>query len=568
MSRCPLLRSAARALPGTLLRHLRRGHASVPQVPFIAVPDVARAAAVPRQHAEQLLSAAEQRLRERGTPSTSASQAEDGNEDSERLQNARRRKDTQQDNMPVMNLDDEASAASVPLLPFINLPDLARVAALPRQRGLALLNAAERRARVSVASAVDEGEEEEESGEAASLAEGIVADEEKLTTLAVALAASEPETRLEAAREVRALLSVEARAPIREVVEAGLVPLLVALLDDAQMPELQFEAAWALTNVASGTAAQTHSVVQAGAVPRLVSLLESGSANVREQSAWALGNVAGDSAACRDIVLRNGAVKALLAAATCPEAEVEVAVRRQAVWALSNFCRGTPPPRLDLIATVLEQLPQLLSANDTQVVADAAWAIAYLCDGSDIHAAAVVRAGVCPQLVALLASPEKSLQAPALRSLGVMATGSAEMTQAVVDSGALPALVKLLPDAAEPLQKEAVWTISNIAAGTREQIQEVLDSGAVPLLVQLLAPSSALAVREEAAWALGNAACSGTPPQVAYLAASGCVPPLLVLLGHSRAELAAGVLRAVERMVHVSGPAWGEPPLDGNAADP
>jgi len=57
---------------------------------------------------------------------------------------------------------------------------------------------------------------------------------------------------------------------------------LCQFLNDPSHPRLQFEAAWVLTNVASGSQMQTHAVINAGGIKPFIAGLRSPYADVQE----------------------------------------------------------------------------------------------------------------------------------------------------------------------------------------------------------------------------------------------------------------------------------------------
>jgi len=348
----------------------------------------------------------------------------------------------------------------------------------------------------------------------------------------------------------RRILSKEKNPPIDNFIEAGLVPRFVDLLRHDEKTDLQFEAAWALTNIASGSAEQTKCVVDHGACPHFIRLLASPSKNVAEQAIWALANIAGDGPLYRDMLLQQGIITPLINLAQSDSSSSFLA---NVAWCISNLCRyKNPSPPVEAMKMLLPSVKTLVMNPSNGVAQDACWSLYYISDGSNERIQIICDLMVLERLVQIAStSNDKNLVMPALRTLGNIVTGTDEQTQLVIDNGALGAFRKLLIHDTMNIKKECCWIVSNITAGNKNQIEAVIVSGLIEPLIDILATGDSKS-QKEAAWAVANLTSGGSLQQKAFLVQAGVLKPLTDMLLCNDAKIIGVVLDAFKNILRAA----------------
>uniref|UniRef100_A0A2K5N6R1 IBB domain-containing protein n=1 Tax=Cercocebus atys TaxID=9531 RepID=A0A2K5N6R1_CERAT len=332
------------------------------------------------------------------------------------------------------------------------------------------------------------------------------------------------ESQLQATQAAVKLLSREKQSPTDNIIWAGLIPKFVSFLGRTDCSPIQFESAWALTNIA---------VVDGGAIPAFISLLASPQAHISEQAVWTLGNTAGDGLVFRDLVIKYGAVDPLLVLLAVPDmSSLVCGYLCHLTWTLSIVCcYNNPAPLLE--AQIFPTLVRLLHHDDPEALADTCWTTSYLTDGPNKRIDMFLKTGVVPQLVKLLGASELPTVTPVLRPTRNIVTGTDEETQVVINAGALAVFPSLLINPKTNIQKEVTWTMSNITAVHQDQIQQFVNHGLT---------------QKEAVCAVTSYTGGGTVGQVVYLIHCGIIAPLMNLLASKDTKIILVILNAISNI--------------------
>lgn len=291
------------------------------------------------------------------------------------------------------------------------------------------------------------------------------------------------------AMQFRTYLSSERLPPIQTVVDSGVVPRFVELLskktsvyhnrDPHAVKAIRLEAAWVLTNIASGSSEQTRVVVEFGAAPLLVDMLTEDDEEIVDQSIWALGNISGDCERMRDMIIYSKATESLISIGERLLGDsAHIKILRNLTWLLSNLNRGkSPAPPKESVELSTRFLVKLLSVEDKEVLIDGFWAASYICETGEEGARGIVSSPVFQRGVALLKAGTdvgRACSSAIIRMLANIVHHLDDQTQLLVDSGCISAMYDIFYNypnrrRLSKLRKEICYAFGNIV-GKRAEI--------------------------------------------------------------------------------------------------
>lgn len=328
--------------------------------------------------------------------------------------------------------------------------------------------------------------------------------------------------------------------PIQTVLDWNLLPRLVQLLNSNDDSRILFETAWAITNIASGTSAQTKALVDNEGIPALVGVLKKSVNNnnnkdyiLANQVIWALGNIAGEYWQYRDWILELD---------ICPiiselTKNNNLPPDQNVTWALTNFCRGQElESQWGKLRSLLPDFKRLLYLGENSGVCDIAWALYGLCSTIKEPAIHSIQQNFLDDLCNLLdTSRSVTVRIPVLRTIGTILDCPQRIDTLCQNYGILARIETILNDSnCTSLYQDAFFVLSHFAQhGTANQVCYMLQRNIGYILRILNYNISDINTKIEACWVIRNALMNREiNPQLAQLnlVDKGVISPLCGLL--------------------------------------
>ena len=236
-----------------------------------------------------------------------------------------------------------------------------------------------------------------------------------------------------------------------------------------------------------------------------------------------------------------------------------------AVWALSNFCRGSPKPSLSKVGMAIPYLHKLLQVSQGGTLVAASWTLAYLSEGGqDVIDAIVTDIGAIQMFVRSLSHENIKIVTAMIRILdNIFVDGSMEQARSAISSGVLKQVTHLLRNSSRSLRKELCWLLSSVT-GEREVWQNSSVNGQheelishfmqepymIESMLELISNGES-DVKREASWVILNVAHFGSDKDVERLVEAGSIKTLCDLIAISDVKVILELIKVFDGMLMV-----------------
>lgn len=291
------------------------------------------------------------------------------------------------------------------------------------------------------------------------------------------------------------------------IMDSGAISLIISCLSFDDSPQIQYEAAWTITNICTGSHSYIETIIEKGGLKGLTHMLLSNIDEVKEQALWGIGNIAADSSSCRNMILEGPTLQFL--GKIVIDSQV-LSLVKQGCWAASNICRTKPTPPLGKVQILLPGLAKglMLHKELKDIASDILWSFAFVTENSHEGIETMIKLDIFPLVINFARSQVLTNTLPALKIIGNVIGGNDLQAEFVLKQGGLKALKDALVFQFKPVKREAIWAISNLCAGTYEQLEILLKSGIMKILIEM-AYEEPFEIQKEIGWAFANFASCG-----------------------------------------------------------
>lgn len=347
---------------------------------------------------------------------------------------------------------------------------------------------------------------------------------EELPQILESFQAPDNNSLLYIAQAIRKLLCNKEKNYVSDVCNTVVLQHLPSWLSREDHSQLQYEAAWICTNIASSE--QCDLLTKIEAIGPLVNLLRSSRQEIRGLSAWSLGNIAANSTAERNLLMSYNALDLLVLALQTP---IRAKDKDNCLWAISNFIRKKPLLPFETIKQAFVVMLQSLDIKSAYPLVDILWAINSYISNPDVTFY-LTSPQIISITVGLLSSKDKDIKYMANKIIGGICSSSGIQTQLLLEANVIPGLYKSLHSKSAKIRKESTWAIANICGETSDQIDFILNGKIFERIIECAELDTYL-VRSECAWVLANSAAVARPDQIVKLVELGLLKAFVNLLG-------------------------------------